>query len=193
MFSLAPPLLPPTVRQKLAHLLSLSVRAHLSRGVPIGPPSYIRECYPHNCFTVTDRSLLSPTRPVSGYGKFVGLRSLSFVDGTFDPPAEPPVFNAFQFSLRVDEKEFDRFLFGTGGGGTVKSIASVSSAGRGGVGGGVYGHGTRPSFSSGSTLRDIATNLRHPSQRGSGLWAGSFGRNSDKNVRYLTTPREGVW
>ena len=41
----------------------------------------------------------------------------------------------------------------------VKSVASVSSA-RGG------GHGTLPSFSSGNTLRDIAANLRHPTQRG---------------------------
>lgn len=176
MFSTAPPLLPPTVRQKLAHLLSLSTRIHLSRGVPVGPPSYIRECYPQNCFTGPDRSLLSPVKSAPGYGKFVGLRSLSFAEGTFDPPAEAPVFNAFQFSLRLDEKAFDQYLFG-GGGGTVKSIASVSSARGGG------GHGTRPSFSSGSTLRDIAANLRHPTQRGSGLWAGSFGRNSEKNVR----------
>jgi|SRR5271170_6986004 len=174
MFSTAPPLLPPTVRQKLAHLLSLSVRAHLSRGVPVGPPSYIRECYPQNCFTATDRTLLSPHRQPPGYGKFVGLRSVSFANATFDPPSEAPVFNAFQYSLRVEEKEFDTFLWG-GGGGTVKSVASVSSA-RGG------GHGTRPSFSSGSTLKDLAANLRHPTQRGSGLWAGSFGRNSDKNV-----------
>ena len=89
------------------------------------------------------------------------------------------MFNAFQFSLRLGEKEFDQFLFG--GGGTVKSVTSISSA-KGG------GHGPRPSFSSGSTLRDIATNLRHPTQRGSGLWAGSFGRNSDKNVATLSLP-----
>ena len=173
MFSTAPPLLPPTVRQKLAHLLSLSVRSHLSRGVPVGPPAYIRECYPENCFTATDRTLLSPKKQPPGYGKFVGLRSISFADATFDPASEPPVFNAFQYSLHLDDKEFDSFLWG--GGGTVKSVTSVSS-GRGGR------HASQPSFSSGSTLRDIAANLRHPTQRGSGLWAGSFGRNSDKNV-----------
>src|SRR5271163_4579988 len=58
--------------------------------------TYIRECYPQNCFTATDRNLLSPHKQAPGYGKSVGLRSMSFADATFDPPGEPPVFNAFQ-------------------------------------------------------------------------------------------------
>jgi hypothetical protein len=169
--------LPPTIRQKLAHLLSVAARLHLSRGVPIGPPEYIRECYPKNCFTA-DRSVVTSERQPPGYGKFVGLRSLSFEDESYESiVVEPPIFNAFQHSIRQEEEELHQFLYrGNLNHRSVKSISSFTSFDP-------TMHTPRPSFSSTSTLRDLTAHLRHPSSiRGSGLWNNSFGRNSDRNV-----------
>ena len=110
--STTPMALPSTIRQKLAHLLSVAARLHLNRGVPIGPPAYIQECYPKNCFTI-DREVIASTRQPPGYGKFVGLRSLSFEDGSIETPVESPIFNAFQYSMRQEEKELEQFLYGS--------------------------------------------------------------------------------
>ena len=140
----------------------------------MGPPAYIQECYPKNCFTA-DREVISSKHQPAGYGKFVGLRSLSFEDGNIETPIESPIFNAFQHSMRQEEKELEQFLYRSTNMGTDKSIntfsvfdpakyASINS---------------RPSF---STLRDFTSQLRQPSNRGSGLWNNSFGRNSDRNV-----------
>jgi len=170
--SVAPPMLPSGLRQKLAHLLSLACRSHLSRGVPFGPPHYIKECYPAESF-VCDRSVVTPIRQPPGYGRFVGLRSMSFADSTLDPPVHPPVFNGFEFSSRLEERSLREFL----GHGTVKSISSIQS-----LDPGKYATvNSRPSFSSSNTLRDLTAGLRTPT-RASGFWGGSFGRNNEKNV-----------
>lgn len=177
MCSSTPMQLPPVIRQKLAHLLSLSARLHLSRGVPIGPPAYIQECYPRNCFTA-DRSVLSSKRKPAAYGRYVGVKSLSFGDGDIDGAAESPVFNAFEFSSRQEDRDYRDFLHNVQGNGTVKSISSISSFDPS-----KYStiSPSRPSFSSSSTLRDITASLRGPSNRASGMW-GSFGRSSEKSV-----------
>jgi len=169
--------LPSAVRHKLAHLLSLATPLHHSRGVPVGPPAYIQECYPKNCFTI-DRTVVSSKPQAAGYGKFVGLRSLSFADSSIDGPAEPPVFNAFENSIKVDEKELHDFLYGTTKRGTVKSISSISSFDPGKY----VTVASRSSFSSSHTLRDVTAHLRNPSHRASGFWNGAMGRNSDRNV-----------
>lgn len=177
MFSSKPMSLPPTIRQKFAHLLSLAARLHLNRGVPIGPPEYIQECYPKNCFTI-DRSVITPKRQPPGYGKFVGLHSLSFEDGSNDAVAEPPIFNAFQYDIRQEEKELEQYLYGPTSHGHIKSINSFSSFDP-------TKYASRPSFSSTRSLRDLTAHLRHPSIRGSGVWNDSLRRNSDRNV-YLS-------
>jgi hypothetical protein len=177
MYSTRPMQLPPTTRHKLAHLLSLAARIHLTRGVSVGPPAYVQECYPKNCFTA-DRSVTSSTRQPATYGRFVGMRSLSFGDGSSDSPVNPPVFNAFEHTARQEDRELREFLCSPTSNGTVKSINSVM-----GFDSGKYAtvSSSRPSFSSTSTLRDITASLRSPSNRASGMW-GSFGRNSEKNV-----------
>jgi len=103
---------------------------------------------------------------------------MSFGDTTLDPPVEPPVFNAFEYGARLEERELQEFLYGSKGHRTVKSISSVQS-----LDPGKYStvSGSRPSFSSSSTLRDLTAGLRTPT-RASGFWGGSFGRNSDKSV-----------
>ena len=181
MCSSTPMQLPPVIRQKLAHLLSLSARLHLTRGVPLGPPPYVQECYPKNCFTA-DRSVLSSKRKAAGYGRYVGIKSLSFGDGDVDGAIEPPVFNAFEFSSRQEDRDYRDFLHNQGNG-TVKSISSVSSFDPS-----KYStiSSSRPSFSSTSTLRDITASLRGPSNRASGMWS-SFGRNSEKSVCLILT------
>jgi hypothetical protein len=91
---------------------------------------------------------------------------MSFSDGNIDGIVEPPVFNAFQHSIRQEDRELRDFLTT----GTVKSINSISTFDQ------------RMSSIPGNTLRDITANLRNPTNRKSGLWGGSFGRNSDRNV-----------
>lgn len=181
MCSSTPMQLPPVIRQKLAHLLSLSARLHLTRGVPLGPPPYVQECYPKNCFTA-DRSVLSSKRKAAGYGRYVGVKSLSFGDGDVDGAIEPPVFNAFEFSSRQEDRDYRDFLHNQGNA-TVKSISSVSSFDPSKY---TTISSSRPSFSSTSTLRDITASLRGPSNRASGMW-GSFGRNSEKSVSLIVT------
>lgn len=179
LFSSMPMGLPPMIRQKLGNLLAVAARLHLSRGVPVGPPAYIQECYPKNCFTA-DRSVISRKRYSPGYGKFVGLRSLSFDDETIETIVEPPIFNAFQHCTQQEEKELRQLFYRRKNHETVNSMNSFTSfdpARYASV-------NSRPSFS-GSSLRDITANLHHPFNRGSGLWNNSFGRNSDRTVLSL--------
>jgi hypothetical protein len=180
MVSATPLPLPSSIRQKLAHLLSVSVPIHLKRGVTFGPPPYIQECYPKNCFTA-DRAIVTSKRQPAGYSKFVGTHSLAFAD-TPNPPAEPPVFNAFLYSTRQEERELREFLYGQNQK-TVKSVNSVSSFDTAKYGTNAS-HTSRPSFSSGNTLRDLTASLRGPNARKSGMWSGSFGRN-ERNVNPL--------
>jgi hypothetical protein len=108
---------------------------------------------------------------------------MSFGDGSSDSPVDPPVFNAFEHTARQEDRELREFLCSPTSNGTVKSINSVT-----GFDSGKYAtvSSSRPSFSSTSTLRDITASLRSPGNRASGMW-GSFGRNSEKNVRLSLT------
>jgi hypothetical protein len=169
--STTPMVLPTAIRQKLAHLLSVAAQLHLNRGVPIGPPAYIQECYPKNCFTI-DRELIASKHQPPGYGKFVGLRSLSFEDGSVETPVESPIFNAFQHSMRQEEKELEQFLYGSTNIGTDKSFDSFPSFDP-------AKYASINSRPSSSTLRDFTAHLRHPSYRGSGLWNN---RNANRHV-----------
>ena len=186
MFSAQPPKLPSSTRQKLAHLLTISVPIHLKRGVPFGPPAYIQECYPKNCFTA-DRQVVSPNRQAAGYARFVGTHSLAFTDTPGNPvttgPVEPPVFNAFMYSSRLEDRELQEFLFGQTHR-TMKSVSSVESFNTAkypdSFNTSKYSHSTQPSYSSGHTLKDLTASLRGPN-RVSGMWGGSFGRN-ERNV-----------
>jgi hypothetical protein len=179
MFSATPPPLPHSTRQKLAHLLSVSAPIHLKRGVPFGPPAYIQECYPKNCFTSAN-AVVSRKRQPAGYARYVGAHSLTYAD-TPNPSAAPPVFNAFVYSARQEEQELREFLYGQNHK-TAQSVSSLSTFDPG-----KYSTNTsrtsRPSFSSSNTLRDLTASLRGPNSRKSGMWGGSIGRN-DRNVQF---------
>jgi hypothetical protein len=142
---------------------------HLSRGVAIGPPEYIKECYPRDTFVIS-QSVASHQRSPPEYGRFVGLRSLSFGDTTLDPAVEPPIFNAFECACRRQNQDLCDLLYNRSGHSTGSSISSIQSLDPRG----------RPSFSGGTTLRDLTANLRVPT-RASGLWSGSFAR-TERNV-----------
>lgn len=178
VFSSAPMPLPPIIRQKLAHLLSMSARIHLNRGVPTGPPAYVQECYPKNCFTI-DRTVISSKPQPPDYGRFVGLRSFSFGDNSRDSRVDPPVFNAFPYCIKQEEKDLQEFLYGHPKNGKVRSVRSVSSSDPGKY------TSSRPSFSSSSTLREAASSLRHQGSWGNGFWRSSFRRSTDKSVYTL--------
>ena len=147
--------------------------------MPYGPPEYVRECYPKNCFTV-DKEVVSPKHHSSRYKKFLGVHSLSFGggDGDGDASAEPPVFNGFQYCVKQEEKEIREFLAEQKATGTVKSVNSVSP-------GDPYGGASpRPSFSSGRTLRAITANLRNHT-RGGAFWRNAPGPGPERNVCFL--------
>jgi len=185
--AVAPPRLPPTLRQKLGNLLAMAAPLHLSRGIPTGPPAYIQECYPKNCFTI-NRDVISKKRMPADYGKYVGLRAAQFGDWSGDPPAKAPVFNAFQHMIRQEEKEMEAFFYASNASsmnsmnpftsfdpskyGTVSSTRSLQTKGGGG-----------------STIKNLTAHLRHPSS-GSGTWANSF---SSRSVSSLPHVRSSFW
>ena len=176
VFSAGPAQLPPILRQKLGNLLAAAAPLHLSRGIPTGPPEYVKECYPKNCFTA-DKSVLTSRRSPARYGKFVGSRSVAFTDTSSEESAEPPVFNAFQYAMQQEESEYRSFVNAYGSNGTVKSINSVSSFDPS-----KYATvSSRPSFSGSNALRDMTASLRNPGTRASGLWP-SIGRSAERNV-----------
>jgi hypothetical protein len=175
--SQAPSRLPPTIRQKLGNLLAIAAPLHLSRGVPTGPPLYVQECFPRNCFTI-QRDVIERSRRPAEYGKYIGLRTAAFGDFAGDVPAEPPVFNAFQHMIRVEEKEMEAYFYASNPG-SIQSMSGFAS----------FDPSKYSTVSStrslqsdgGNTIKGLTAHLRHPSS-GSGIWPSSFTRLSDRSV-----------
>jgi hypothetical protein len=162
--------IPPVLRQKLGNLLAVAAPLHLSRGVPVGPPDYIKEAFPGNCFVVPQRELLSAKRAPAEYGRFVGLRTAQFSELPVGK-VEAPVFNAFRCATREEEREMEAFFYASNPG-SMQSISSFST-----FDSGKYGSvGSRASMQvAGNSIKGLTAHLRHPSS-GSGGWANSFSR-----------------
>ncbi|KAI9680578.1 MAG: hypothetical protein M1817_004018 [Caeruleum heppii] len=97
-----PTSLPRQQRRKLVSLLQLAAPHHNRYGVPVGPPPYAVETYPHHAFSSENPSIFSPNAPRTTLAKYASLNSTSF--GESDSPSDTTslVFNAFTHS-RLDQ------------------------------------------------------------------------------------------
>lgn len=105
--STPPVLLPRQQRRKLLSLLQLAAPHHNRYGVPVGPPQYAIETFPHNSFMSENVGIFTPTPLPSTLAKLVNLNSASFGDAAVsDFAPRPLVFNSFLQSR--GESRFDR-------------------------------------------------------------------------------------
>lgn len=116
--STPPILLPRQQRRKLLSLLQLSAPHHNRYGVPVGPPQYAIETFPHNLFMSENAGIYTRNPQPSTLAKLVNLNSTSFGDTAGSDPAQRPlVFNAFLHS---------RAEYGAGRPGTSGTIRGTS-------------------------------------------------------------------
>ena len=88
--------MPRQQRRKLTSLLQLAAPHHNKFGVPVGPPEYAAEAFPHDAFQSETPSLFTGTPPPNSLAKFASLPSTSFGNEESSFAAKAPVFNAFQ-------------------------------------------------------------------------------------------------
>jgi len=88
--------LPRQQRRKLVSLLQLAAPHHNRCGVPIGPPQYAVETFPHDSFMSEYPSVFGMSPPPSMLAKLVNLNSTAFGNaGGSDFAPRPPIINAF--------------------------------------------------------------------------------------------------
>lgn len=87
--------LPRQQRRKLTSLLQLAAPHHNRYGVPVGPPAYAIESFPHDAFSSENPTVFNSAPVTTSLAKFASLTSTSFGDNGSDSPPKPPLFNAF--------------------------------------------------------------------------------------------------
>ncbi|KAI9697035.1 MAG: hypothetical protein M1836_004996 [Candelina mexicana] len=100
--------LPRQQRRKLVSLLQLAAPHHNRYGVPVAPPAYTIESFPHDAFCSENPSIFTHNAPPSTLSRFVSLNSSSFGAMTPNFPPRPPVFNAFIQSKADHSRMTDR-------------------------------------------------------------------------------------
>lgn len=95
MSNVEPINLPRTQRRKLISLLQVAAGHHSRFGVPVGPPQYAIETYPHNAFMSENPSVFYQSVMPGSLGKLVNLPSASFGSNAQDYSPKPAIFNAF--------------------------------------------------------------------------------------------------
>ncbi|PWW75255.1 DENN-domain-containing protein [Tuber magnatum] len=107
--STPPVLLPRQQRRKLLSLLQLAAPHHNRYGVPVGPPQYAIEAFPHNMFMSENAGIYTPNPRPSTLAKLVNLNSTSFGDSAVsDFAPRPLIFNAFLQSRVENPTRTDR-------------------------------------------------------------------------------------
>ena len=107
--STPPVLLPRQQRRKLLSLLQLAAPHHNRYGVPVGPPQYAIETFPHNMFMSENAGIYTPNPHPSTLAKLVNLNSTSFGDAALsDFAPRPLIFNAFLQSRAENPTRTDR-------------------------------------------------------------------------------------
>ncbi|KAG0643854.1 hypothetical protein HOY80DRAFT_1031840 [Tuber brumale] len=107
--STPPVLLPRQQRRKLLSLLQLAAPHHNRYGVPVGPPQYAIETFPHNMLMSENAGVYTPTPYPSTLAKLVNLNSASFGDAAVsDFAPRPLIFNAFLQSRAENSTRTDR-------------------------------------------------------------------------------------
>lgn len=90
-----PTLLPRQQRRKLTALLQHSAPHHTRYGVPLGPPMYAVEAYPHDTFCSENPGVFSHRAHRSSISSYIGMNSTSFGSVTGPASSRPLIFNAF--------------------------------------------------------------------------------------------------
>jgi hypothetical protein len=114
--------LPKQQRRKLMSLLQLAAPLHNRCGVPIGPPQYAVETFPHDMFMSEHPSIYKSSPATSTLAKLVNLNSASFGAGGSDFAPKTPLFNAFLHSSIGASCKYDR----PGTSGTVRGVSPPS-------------------------------------------------------------------
>lgn len=100
--STGPPVsLPRPQRRKLQALLQLAAPHHNRFGVPVGPPAYAVETFPHDAFSSENPQVFSPRANPSTLANYVSESSTTFGDASNIPHPRTSVYNAF-LTARTD-------------------------------------------------------------------------------------------
>lgn len=120
--------LPRQQRRKLTSLLQLAAPHHARYGIPVGPPQYAIETFPHNRFISEHSGLFYKNIVPSSLEKLVNLPSSQFGIAGRTHDTRVPVFNAFGFDTAQSNKEsFERPSTSTLRGGSPPSPKSPTS------------------------------------------------------------------
>jgi hypothetical protein len=115
--------LPRQQRRKLMSLLQLAAPHHNRCGVPVGPPQYVVETFPHDLFVAEHPSIFSPKASQGTLAKLVNMNSTAFGSaGGSDFAPRPPVLNAFLHSRAEHANKYDR----PGTSGTIRGVSPPS-------------------------------------------------------------------
>ncbi|KAF2736375.1 DENN-domain-containing protein [Polyplosphaeria fusca] len=91
----APVQLPRQQRRKLMSLLQHSAPHHTRYGVPVGPPQYAIETYPHDTFCSENPGVFTHRAHPSTLATYAGMNSTSFGSMVGAPNSRPIIYNAF--------------------------------------------------------------------------------------------------
>lgn len=100
-----PTCLPRQVRRKLMALLQAAAPHHNRYGVPVGPPPYAVELFPHDAFSSENSQLFSQTAERSTLASLVGMNSATFSESpNMGPPqTRTSVYNAFLTNRKTSQ------------------------------------------------------------------------------------------
>ena len=108
--SAPPPALPKQQRRKLVSILQLAAPHRYRYGVPVGPPKYAMETFPHDSFSSEYSEIFDPSPSTSNLAQLANLPSNQFGSSYVRPIPRPPVFNAFLTARKTSSPSGDRTL-----------------------------------------------------------------------------------
>lgn len=102
--------LPRQIRRKLQALLQAAAPHHNRYGVPVGPPPYAVELFPHDAFSSENPQIFNPIAERSTLATLVGMNSATFSESlNMGPPqTRMSVYNAFLGMRKNSSRESDR-------------------------------------------------------------------------------------
>lgn len=102
--------LPRQIRRKLMALLQAAAPHHNRYGVPVGPPAYATELFPHDAFSSENPQIFNQTASRSTLSSLVGQNSATFGESQTMGPSQTrlSVYNAFLGMRKNSSRDSDR-------------------------------------------------------------------------------------
>jgi hypothetical protein len=174
--------LPRQQRRKLVSLLQMAAPHHNRCGVPIGPPQYAVETFPHDCFSSEYPAVFHPSPAPSTLAKLVSLNSTAFGGaGGSDFAPKQPILNAFSQARAANGGSYDRpGTSGTLRGGSPPSPHSPKSS--------VYNQSSGQRNESGFTLTATLRGKRSGNFDTASRRSSSFGFERTSTLRRPSLP-----